>query len=131
MGYSEKRKYPRIQAPVPCQVSLGPTVFSTRTRNISCGGALCRMVYEIPVMTKLEITLNLPEVDGQSASGPIRCGGVVVRQEKKTRSKGGKPSYLTAIYFSDLCQTDRRRIAEFVLQSMLAHRRATSSEISR
>jgi len=42
---------------------------------------------------------------------------VVVRQDKLPLSEN--PEYLTAIFFSEIRQEDRRRIGEFVLHSML------------
>ena len=125
MGFNEKRKYPRVPAPVPCQVTLGPLAFTTQTRNISCGGAMCRISHRIPLMTKLEISLQLPDPARKKPAVAIRCMGVVVRQETQ-RSPSGSPSYLTAIYFAQLAQEDRRRIAEFVLHSMLDHYRRHS-----
>lgn len=71
-------------------------------------------------MTRMEVCLSFPAAERQSASPPIRCGGVVVRQQPlPSRRKG--PPYLTAVYFSELRAQDRRRIAEFILQRMLAH----------
>ena len=75
-------------------------------------------------MTQLEILLNVPSLFPQGPPAPIHCTGVVVRQTPCAESKG--TGYLTAIYFSQLKAEDRKRIAEFVLQSMLAHDRRRS-----
>jgi len=71
-------------------------------------------------MTKLDIHFTLPPLTDGSRDERIHCIGVVVRQEQKAEP-GGTNCYLTAIYFSDLAPEDRRRIAEFVLHSMLSH----------
>ncbi|MBI3322806.1 MAG: PilZ domain-containing protein [Candidatus Omnitrophica bacterium] len=124
MPFSERRKHPRISEAVSCQVSIGTERFRTVTKNISCGGALCVVSGEVPPMTKLRIDLELPGTHGAGASARqvVHCEGVVVRQDKLPLS--ADPAYLTAIFFSDIQQEDRRRIGEFVLHSMLAHDRS-------
>ena len=127
MPFSERRKYPRVAEAVLCRLVVGPEVLAVRTENLSCGGALCRLSLSIPSMTQLEISLELPQ-GGSSKAGqgvPVRCTGVVVRQERLAQP-GGEASYRTAIFFSDITLEDRRRIAEFVLQSMLHHDRRRS-----
>ena len=124
MSFSERRKYPRVSEALPCQITVGPSSFVVETNNVSCGGASCRLPQRIPVMTRLEIVLQLPSSEGPS-SPPIRILGVVVRQEPASLF-GGSVSYLTAIYFSEIKLKDRRRIGEFILRSMLSYGRRRS-----
>ena len=126
MPFSERRKYPRVAGAVQCQVSIGPERIETLTQNLSCGGALCSLSQMVPPMTKLEIVLDLPASPGFGGSPrqSVRCLGVVLRQDQLHLEQS--PRYLTAIYFSDLRAEDRRRIGEFVLQSMLSHDRRRS-----
>ncbi|MBI3615966.1 MAG: PilZ domain-containing protein [Candidatus Omnitrophica bacterium] len=124
MSSLDRRKYPRISESIPCQIAVGSSSFVAETKNLSCGGASCQLPQPLPLMTKLEVILNLPPSES-SSSRPIRILGVVVRQEPASVS-GGSASYLTAIYFSEIQLEDRRRIAEFVLQSMLSHDRRRS-----
>ncbi len=115
----ERRKYPRVAEAVPCQVKAKGEFLTALTRNLSCGGALFTMRRSLPLMTRLSVAFALPSsVDG-GAPRPIRCTGVVVRKEPATEP-GRSRSYLTAIYFSRIRPTDRRRIARFVLERMLS-----------
>lgn len=126
MPFSEQRKYPRIAETVSCQLLVGPEKsFQTLTKNLSCGGALCSLSEEIAPMTQLEVVLDLPAVRGGMASArqQVHCQGVVIRQDRLPLEEH---SYLTAIYFSNLKTEDRRRIGEFVLQSMFSHDRRRS-----
>jgi c-di-GMP-binding flagellar brake protein YcgR len=125
MPFSERRKYPRIAETVSCQVSVGSERFQTLTKNLSCGGALCSLSEEIPPMTQLDMVLELPALPGKAAPArqQVHCIGVVIRQDKLPLEEH---TYLTAIYFSDLKADDRRRIGEFVLQSMFSHDRRRS-----
>ncbi len=125
MGFAERRKYPRVSEAVPCQLTVGGYTLVAETRNISCGGALCRLSSVVAPMTQMEISFQLPGTIPGVSGRMIRCVGVVVRQEKEKVLSAGDASvrFTTAIYFSELKQEDRRLIAEFVLQSMLSHDR--------
>ena len=125
MPFSERRKYPRIAETVSCQVSVGSEKFQTLTKNLSCGGALCSLSEEIPPITKLDMVLELPAIHGTAAPArqQVHCVGVVIRQDQLPLEEH---TYLTAIYFSELKPEDRRRIGEFVLQSMFSHDRRRS-----
>lgn len=125
MPFQERRKYPRVSESIPCAVTLGQNSFSSKTKNLSCGGVLCLIPHSIPVMTKLEVDLKFPLGSPKDQSLAIQCTGVVVRQELETSTSGAR-EYLTAVYFSEIQMEDRRRIAEFVLNSMLSHARRRS-----
>ena len=126
MPFSERRKYPRVYQSIQCQVCLGSEKFQTVTKNLSCGGALCSLAEPVPMMTQLEVVLDLPPSVGFGGlpRQSIRCMGVVVRQDRLPLEQ--QPKYLTAIYFSDIKPEDRRRIGEFVLRCMLSHDRRRS-----
>lgn len=125
MGFLERREFPRATESLPFEISLGLTTVQAQTQNISCGGVLCELSQPIPFLTKLGILLKLPNSGAEETNPPIHCKGVVVRQEPFPASNV-LPSYRIAIYFSQMKLEDRRRIAEFVLKSMLAHSRRSS-----
>lgn len=123
MNFAERRKHPRINESIHCEVCVGSDVYATETQNLSCGGALCQLSEAVAPMTKLNLVLEMPAVPGMNAlpRQMVRCAGVVIRQDRLPLSP--EPAFLTAIYFSDLKDSDRRRIGEFVLRSMLEHDR--------
>ena len=122
MSFVERRQYPRVRHSVQCQVAVGAEHLQAVTENLSCGGALCNLARAIAPMTRLDVLLDLPPPPGLGwPHQSVRCHGVVVRQDRLPLAE--KPTYLTAIYFSDLAEEDRRRIGEFVLQCMLARDR--------
>ena len=118
MAFAERRKYPRIDQAVPLKVATAQGEFLVETNNLSCGGVLCWFPESCQPMTKLDISLELPVPDPEHRR--IHCLGVVIRQEHRAEQRKTTP-YLTAIFFSEISAVDRRRIAEFVLQSMLSH----------
>lgn len=121
----EKRKFPRICEAIPFEIRHGTSSFAATTKNLSCGGALCALKQSIPPMTKLDVDLMLPALSASPFPQRIHCVGVVVRVDPAA-DPGGPPTFLTAIYFSEISPEDRRRIAEFVLDRMLSHDRRRS-----
>ncbi|MBI1953808.1 MAG: PilZ domain-containing protein [Candidatus Omnitrophica bacterium] len=115
----ERRKYPRVAEALLCQVKAGRGVLTAETRNLSCGGALFRISKSLPLLTRLNVSFVLPRAGNGRSPVAIRCAGVVVRKDRSARAASCR-SYLTAVFFSRIKPTDRRRIAQFVLERMLS-----------
>ena len=124
MSFAERRQHPRVDESLSFQVAVDEQTIVAETKNISCGGAQCYLSHPIPEMTKLKIAFTLPPVGPSGSPKMIHCIGVVVRRQEVRNEQTGHPTYLTGIYFSDLKAEDKRRIGEFVLQSMLSHDRS-------
>lgn len=86
---------------------------------------MCALKQSIPPMTKLDVDLMLPALSTSPFPQRIHCVGVVVRVDPAA-DPVGSPTFLTAVYFSEIAPEDRRRIAEFVLDRMLSHDRRRS-----
>lgn len=115
MTTSERRSSPRAQSRVPMVVKDRTREVKVETLNISKSGAQCRLSYFIPLMTKLEIRLELP---GHATPQPtIHCRGVIVRVEPASEQPH-RASYDTAIFFHDLSEPDRAILAEYVSQRL-------------
>jgi len=111
----ERRRYPRIEKTIPLKVSAGNFDLVTQTKNISCNGAYCIMNRTLPLMTKLQITLLLPEKNKkkkENCSLKIKCMGVVVRSQKDTASK--KERFKTAIFFEQIREKERGKLEEYI-----------------
>ena len=81
------------------------------TINISASGAMCVIDRDIPLMSQLQIGLQLPNVSGKGLQA-IHMKGVVVRKEKDIRT--GR--YLIAVYFSDIKPADEKRLDKFIVR---------------
>ena len=123
MSFAERRQHPRVDESLSFQVAVDEQTIVAETKNISCGGAQCYLNHPVSEMTKLKISFALPPVGPSGSPKMIHCIGAVVRQEEVRNEQTGHATYLTAIYFSELKPEDKRRIAEFVLQSMLSNDR--------
>ena len=75
--------------------------------NISASGVLCHTEKPIPVMTKIGVTLDLPEPSDSS----INCEGVIVRCDPDHK---GEDHFKVAIVFTRLDDADMVAIKKHV-----------------
>ncbi len=110
----ERRRYPRINESVPFSIRSEDFDSVTETMNLSCLGAYCQLTKRLPLMTSLKITLALPRGDQTKAIDYAECTGVVVRVEAvESHSEGGK-LYNTAIFFNEIEESQKQKIARLV-----------------
>ena len=114
MEPTERRRAPRVAERLPVAITEAGAQLTAETQNLSTSGAYCSMDRFIAPMTKLELTLDVP--DGASYT-KVQCQGVVVRVEPAI----GTPDhgrYHVAIFFTELSQRGRSAIARFVQQRL-------------
>jgi hypothetical protein len=110
----ERRRHPRIDERVPFTIRSEDFDAVAETLNLSCLGAYCQLTKYLPLMTNLKITLALPRGDQTNAIEYAECSGVVVRvEEMESHSQGGK-LYNTAIYFNEIEESQKQKIARLV-----------------
>jgi hypothetical protein len=80
--------------------------------DLSLGGLYCTSTSDYPEMTRLAVRMDL---DGDGADQPLDVEAVVVRR-KKLNSSTGKPRYELALFFPQLDDNQRERIARFLGQ---------------
>ena len=105
----DRRRAPRVESRLPVILADGAGELVVSTRDISESGASCTLRRFIPPMTKLKIHVELP---GRPPAR-IACQGVVVRVDPPAPTP--LPSrYHLAIFFNDMAEGDRARIARYV-----------------
>jgi len=110
----EKRKVPRSSRGFPIRLESHESGITNRVLNVSTSGILCGTVMQIETMSKVGMTLFLPEQDESNGDHhEIECEGVVVRSEEQSRL-GADPVYHLAIFFTKISDEDRKRIARHV-----------------
>lgn len=108
---SERRRATRVIRQLPLTIADRAGVFTTRTENLSASGACCTVKRFLPLLTKLQIRLELLDTKPMS----ITCVGIVVRVEPP--QPGPKRSgYKVAIFFNDLSAPSRTALARYVQQ---------------
>lgn len=108
MPGTERRRHPRVVADLPLQLVLSDRTVDTRILNLSSSGIRIDAPSPIPLMSRVQIALSLPD-SGATAGPPLSINGVVVRCEKQDAG-----SYDTAIFFDSLADDARRRLDHFV-----------------
>ncbi len=111
---AEHRKHPRINKRLQFKLKTNHFDIVTETINLSCIGAYCQVNNYIPLMTGLEIVLALPHVDEEGELEYVECKGLVVRVEKVSFDANGHNAYNIAIFFSEIEDSEKQKIENFV-----------------
>lgn len=80
--------------------------------DLSLGGLYCTSTSDFPEMTRLAVTLLLPDASGKAQ--PLDVQAVVVRRKEVNGAASGKPRFELALYFHALNDAQRARIASFL-----------------
>jgi hypothetical protein len=110
----ERRRHPRINERVPFTIRSEDFDSVTETLNLSCLGAYCLLNKCLPLMMSLKITLALPRGGQAKAIDYAECQGVVVRVEEAESHRQGGREYNTAIYFNEIEESQKRKIARLI-----------------
>ena len=96
----ERRRQPRFAKRLALEVSAsGAPGMGARSENLSLNGLNCTVPEYIEPFSKLTVSLNLADKDGNPLT--VACEGVVVRVEPETPAQTAE-GYGVSIYFTDL-----------------------------
>ena len=109
----ERRRHPRIDERLSFKVKAEDFDAVTETINLSCLGTYCQLNKHIPLMTSLRIALALPYGDQGNEFYYVECNGVVVRIEEIVSEAHLGSVYNTAIYFNEIEESEKEKIADF------------------
>jgi hypothetical protein len=109
---AERRLHPRAAAAWPLTLLLEGGAQAARLRDVSRAGVSFYLGRKLPLMTLLELTLELPaEPPGAGAVVRVRGKGAVVRCE---RISAALEHYEVAVFLHDMAESDRLAIDRFV-----------------
>ena len=106
---SERRRSVRITEPFLFNIGHRGYDIQAITINISCHGAMCVVDRDIPMMSQLNIGLELPTGTAGKRK-TVHMKGVLVRKDKDPRT--GR--FLVAVYFSDVKSADQKMLERFI-----------------
>lgn len=110
----ERRKYPRIQdKDISVQLSGSGFTAITKSLDVSASGIYCKVKERIPLMTKLQIILSLPNKNKPEAPAVLNIEGVVVREHPVIKD-GHVEHYDVAIFFHMLSEKEREKLIKYV-----------------
>jgi len=86
----------------------------TESQNISCSGVYCYSSHYLAPLSKVDLTIVLPQMpDRKARQELVKCEGIVVRCEA-TSSRSPVRQFELACMFSDLEAEQRERLDTFV-----------------
>lgn len=119
----DRRSHDRIHTRLPISADLDGRRVPIVLVNLSEGGAYCRSEVSFPIMTRMEVSLELPGEVAESAVELLRLPAVVVRCEPN-HTVGA--NWNLALFFAQMEATPRARLARFLKQ-----RRSSGVEVGR
>lgn len=117
-GGDDRRRAPRVFARLTLSsVPEGSDAsFAMETVDISASGAYCLVDRFVPLMTRVNLSMDLPENPhghaAEAACVTVRAEGIVVRVEQNAEGNGA--AYRLALFFSALEGDGRSRLEDFV-----------------
>lgn len=105
---AERRRWARAQSDLPITVSLAGSKSPARVRDVSRAGVCFFFDRPIPMMTVLEVTLDMRTAAGAKS---IHGHGAVVRCEKISKAID---HYEIAVFLHEMSDTDRAAMEAYV-----------------
>ncbi len=112
---TERRVYPRVADDnVALKLKVDQFDAITHTLNISASGVYCKVSKELPLMSRVELTLIFPEPEGaEGGKRTVEVTGVVVR-EHPVIINGEVKHYDVAIFFDSLSAREKDMISQYL-----------------
>ena len=107
-GNAERRRWPRVETDLSITLVLDGREHQAKLRDVSRAGVCFFLDRQVPMMTVLALSMDLPERKGVRR---IRGQGAVVRCEKISP---GVSHYEIALYLHDMTESDREALDEHV-----------------
>jgi len=111
MSTIERRRHPRVRSDAPLQLTLKDRTVETRIRDLSSSGIRFPAPAAMPLLSRVQIALELPGAEGSKTRDFLSITGVVVRCDK---ALPGDAPYDTAIYFENLSEQARLQLARYL-----------------
>jgi len=108
----ERRRLPRVAADLPLRLTFRDKTVETKIHDLSGSGIRFKAPAPLPILSRVQIALELPDATPGHPSASIAITGVVVRCLEG--EAGGEARFDTAIFFEDLSESARARLARFV-----------------
>ena len=111
---TERRSHARAPVILDLNVKSGDHFITTTTQNLSAKGLCCTLSHHIPLFTKMQICLMVPNPADSSheETDAVTCDGVVVRVSKCHMEES--TVYQTAIFFTDIDADSASKIQDYI-----------------
>ena len=108
----ERRGEPRIAAQLPLHFTFAGKTVETRIVDLSSSGIRFHAPEALPVMSRMQLNLELPAGTEAAGARAISIIGVVVRCAE-VRGREGLP-FEAAIFFEDVSPASAARLKRFI-----------------
>jgi len=112
MSTVERRRHPRVETNLPLRLTFKDRTVETKIQDLSSSGIRFHAPAALPLLSRVQIALELPEADPPATSS-LAITGVVVRCQPQPE-QAASTRFDTAIYFEDLSDHARTQLSRFV-----------------
>ena len=109
---AERRRHRRISVRLPLQLTVKDQTVDTHIVDLSESGIRLRTPASLPLMTRVQIALELPARKPSEGTSAVGMTGVIVRCVHVDDGSG--VPYDTAIFFENLSDSARGRIERYM-----------------
>ena len=120
MTKNERRRAIRAPARLAMEIKLSGSDYArVESINVSANGVYFSSKRHIPLLTKLGITLMLPETTEGAPAGTheVYCEGVVVRVDPEEPKKSPQ-DYEIACFFTSISEPDKGHLDTYILHQL-------------
>jgi len=112
VNHVERRRLPRVAADLPLRLTFRDRTVETRIHDLSGSGIRFKAPAALPILSRVQIALELPDGTPGQPGASIAITGVVVRCLEGDAGEDAR--FDTAIFFEDLSEIARARLSRFV-----------------
>ncbi|MHC4933350.1 MAG: PilZ domain-containing protein [Planctomycetota bacterium] len=109
---TERRRHPRVSISLPLRLTMGDSTVESLIQDLSSSGIRFRIPKPLPLLSRVQIALELPEPELAGASSSLALTGVVVRCDRIV--PGDSLPYDAAIYFDEISRRARGQLDQFL-----------------
>ena len=117
MTTNERRRAVRAPAKLAMEIKLGGDHAAAETINVSANGVYFITSTHIAPLTRLQVTLMLPDGGDEGSAKEVICDGVVVRVQPEIARDDVK-EYEVACYFTAITDRDRADLETYILSQL-------------
>lgn len=111
---AERRRTHRVRPAAEIRMLLPGLATPASVRDVSASGVRCTTERPIPVLSQVHLRLLIP---AGAATRELNCNGAVVRCVRNGAARQPTESFDTAIFFTDLRETDRAALEDYVARA--------------
>ncbi len=108
------RRHERITQKIKFDLYSDELLHQAESLNLSLNGVYCKVDKPIAFMTRVKLTLLLPDKTSSESVETFECHGVVVRTDQIENSSNKNDDNFIAIFFDKIEDEEQQKLANYL-----------------